>query len=104
MTFRRVSLLARVGLTLAAAAACHQDDLFTPAPPAYAGGAMFARYVSFGNSITAGIQSGGLSDSLQGPAYPVLLARVMGTQFYYPTLNNPGRPPPLPLRFTVPPP
>ena len=55
MTVRRVCLLAGLGVALAAAG-CHQDDLFTPAPPAYAGGAMFARYVSFGNSITAGFQ------------------------------------------------
>jgi len=101
MTFRRVSLLARVGLTLAAAAACNQGDLFTPLPPAYAGGAMFARYVSFGNSITAGIQSAGLSDSLQRLAYPVLLARAMGTPFNYPSLTNPGCPPPIDTLFTA---
>src|SRR5256885_42234 len=101
MPFRRVSLLARVGLTLAAAAACNQGDLFTPLPPAYAGGAMFARYVSFGNSITAGIQSAGLSDSLQRLAYPVLLARAMGTPFNYPSLTNPGCPPPIDTLFTA---
>src|SRR5881296_3973209 len=86
MTVRRVCLLAGLGVALAAAG-CHQDDLFTPAPPEYAGGAMFARYVSFGNSITAGFQSGGLNDSLQRLAYPVLLARAMGTTFYYPSIN-----------------
>jgi len=102
MTFRRVLLLAGFGLT-ALAAGCHNDDLFTPLPPAYAGGAMFARYVSFGNSITAGIQSAGLSDSLQQLAYPVLLARAMGTPFYYPRLNNPGCPPPITVIFTSPP-
>src|SRR6266571_2549346 len=102
MTVRRVCLLAGLGVALAAAG-CHQDDLFTPAPPAYAGGAMFARYVSFGNSITAGFQSFGLSDSLQQLAYPVLLARAMGTQFYYPTLNNPGCPPPITVIFASPP-
>src|SRR5438105_4749803 len=62
--------LLAAGLTLALAAACHQDELFTPLVPSYAGGAMFQRYVSFGNSITAGIQSGGLNDSLQKLAYP----------------------------------
>src|SRR5256714_11158281 len=64
---------------------------------------MFARYVSFGNSITAGFQSFGLSDSLQRLAYPVLLARAMGTAFYYPTLNNPGCPPPITVIFASPP-
>ena len=64
---------------------------------------MFARYVSFGNSVTAGFQSFGLNDSLQRLAYPVLLARAMGTQFYYPSLNNPGCPPPITVIFTSPP-
>src|SRR5205814_9843818 len=38
MMHRRVLLAA--GLSLALAAACHQDDLFTPPVPAYAGGAI----------------------------------------------------------------
>src|SRR2546430_13868475 len=79
------------GLSLAPrAGACHEDELFTPLTPSYKGGAMFTRYVSFGNSITAGFQSFGLSDSLQRLAYPVLLARAMGSPFYYPSLTNPG--------------
>src|SRR5438552_736614 len=102
MTVRRVRLLAGLGVALAAAG-CHQDELFTPLPPQYAAGAMFARYVSFGNSITAGFQSFGLSDSLQRLAYPVLLARAMGTAFSYPTLNNPVCPPPFTLIFSSPP-
>ena len=102
MTVRRVRLLAGLGVALAAAG-CHQDQLFTPLPPQYAAGAMFARYVSFGNSITAGFQSFGLSDSLQRLAYPVLLARAMGTAFSYPSLNNPGCPPPITVIFTSPP-
>ena len=102
MTFRRVSLLAALSVALVAAG-CNQGDLFTPQPPAYAGGAMFARYVSFGNSITAGFQSGGLSDSLQRLGYPVLLAKAMGTPFFYPSLNNPGCPPPITFIFASPP-
>ncbi len=102
MTFRRVSLLAALSVALVAAG-CNQGDLFTPQPPAYAGGAMFARYVSFGNSITAGFQSGGLSDSLQRLGYPVLLAKAMGTPFFYPSLNNPGCPPPITFIFANPP-
>jgi hypothetical protein len=64
---------------------------------------MFTRYVSFGNSITAGFQGFGLSDSLQRLAYPVLLARAMGSPFYYPSLNNPGCPPPITFIFSSPP-
>jgi hypothetical protein len=102
VTSRHVFLSACLGLTLIAVA-CESDDLFTPTPPQYAGGAMFARYVSFGNSITAGIQSFGLSDSTQVLAYPVLLARAMETPFNYPSLNNPGCPPPITNIFTNPP-
>src|SRR6266571_836892 len=87
MTYRRILVAGGLSLALLAAA-CHEDELFTPLPPAYAGGATFARYVSFGNSITAGFQSGGLNDSLQRLAYPLLLARVMGTSFYKPSSNS----------------
>src|SRR6266550_610081 len=86
MTHRRGLLAAGISLVLAAAG-CHEDNLVSPAVPQYTGGAMFQRYVSMGNSITAGFQSGGLNDSLQGLAYPVLLARAMQTTFYYPSIN-----------------
>jgi len=102
MTFRRVSLFAALSVALVAAG-CNSENLVTPPVPAYAGGAMFARYVSFGNSITAGFQSGGLSDSLQRLGYPVLLAKAMGTPFFYPSLNNPGCPPPIDSLFKQPP-
>src|SRR2546422_490032 len=64
---------------------------------------MFTRYVSFGNSIPAGFKGFGLSDSLQRLAYPVLLARAMGSPFYYPSLTNPGCPPPITFIFSSPP-
>ena len=57
MTLRRLSLAAGLGAALVAAG-CHNDELMTPTPPAYTGGAMFDRYVSLGNSITSGFQSG----------------------------------------------
>ena len=92
MMHRRTLLAA--GLSLALAAACHQDELFTPLVPAYTGGALFQRYVSMGNSIAMGIQSGGIDDSSQRVAYPVLVAAVMGgNSFYYPSLAEPGCPP-----------
>jgi len=102
MTLRRFSLAAGLGAVLVAAA-CTNEELMSPSVPAYTGGAMYARYVAFGNSITAGIQSGGLSDSLQQVAYPVLLATAMGTTFHYPKLNNPGCPPPITFIFSSPP-
>src|SRR5438132_10105339 len=108
MPHRRILVAGGLSLALLAAA-CHEDELFTPLTPSYKGGAMFTRYVSFGNSITVGFQSGGLNDSLQGLAYPVLLARAMGTTFYYPrinyvpSLNLYGCPSPITFIFSNPP-
>ncbi len=65
------------------------------APPAIAGGPLFQSYVSLGNSLTAGYQSGGINDSTQQRSYAVLLAQQFGTPFAYPSLSNPGCPPPI---------
>jgi len=97
MTIRRISLAA--GLVLAAVG-CSNDDLITPPVPQYQGGAMFQRYVSMGNSITAGFQSGGINDSTQQQSYVALVAGKMGSPFYYPSLNPPGCPPPFTNIFT----
>ncbi|HXY20600.1 MAG TPA: SGNH/GDSL hydrolase family protein [Gemmatimonadales bacterium] len=62
------------------------------------GGAMFANYVALGTSISAGVQSGGISDSTQRRAYPYLLAQAMGlspnANWFYPGFTAPGCPPP----------
>lgn len=100
MTLRRFSLAAGLGAVLVAAG-CSQDHLMAPTVPTYLGGAMFQRYVSIGNSITAGFQSGGINDSTQRQAYPVLVAAAMGGDpFYYPSLALPGCPPPYTNIFT----
>src|SRR2546427_5982171 len=100
MTHRRVILAAGISVALAAAA-CHEDDLISPPVPPYTGGAMFQRYVSMGNSITAGFQSGGINDSTQKQSYVALVAAAMGSPFYYPSLPNPRCPPPLDSVFTA---
>jgi lysophospholipase L1-like esterase len=74
-------------------AACQNDQLNrpfadTPVDP------LFDRYVSMGNSITAGFQSGGINDSTQLQSYAVLLARAMRSPFFPPLMNRPGCPPP----------
>ena len=87
-----------LGLVLVAAA-CNNDELIRP----YAitpVDALFDRYVSMGNSITAGFQSGGINDSTQLQSYAVLLARAMRSPFYSPLLNKPGCPPPFTNVFT----
>src|SRR5881396_3584227 len=100
MTPRRLSVATGLAVALLAAA-CHQDKLLTPPVPGYTGGEMFVRYVSLGNSLTAGFQSGGINDSTQRQAYPVLVDSVMGGDpFYYPSLTMPGCPPPFTNVFT----
>src|SRR5437763_2337967 len=80
-------------------AACQNDQLNrpfanTPVDP------LFARYVSMGNSITAGFQSGGINDSTQQQSYAVVVAKAMRSPFFPPLLNRPGCPPPYTNVFT----
>ena len=89
---------AALGLLLAAAA-CQNDEVNRPfgnipVDP------LFDRYVSLGNSITAGFQSGGILDSTQNQSYAVLLARGMRSPFFPPLLRRPGCPPPYTNVFT----
>lgn len=89
-----------LGLVLAAAA-CNNDQLnrpfsSTPVDP------LFDRYVSMGNSITAGVQSGGINDSTQQQSYAVLLAQAMRSPFFSPLMNKPGCPPPITNVFAQP--
>ncbi|HEY6785044.1 MAG TPA: hypothetical protein VI159_08830 [Gemmatimonadales bacterium] len=99
MTKTTIRYLAALGILLGAAAACNNDELFhnsteDPVSP------LFTRYVSMGNSITAGFQSNGINDSTQRQAYPVLVARQMHAPFYQPLLNKPGCAPPYTNVFT----
>ena len=90
ISFRGAAALALV----AAVAACtdHSAKVLGPHPQ---GNGLFDSYVSLGNSITAGMQSGGINDSTQKRSYAVLLAGQMGTRFAYPSLAMPGCPPPI---------
>lgn len=96
----RRNILSRAALALAAAAvfttACNDQLLNAPEPV----DGMFARYVSLGNSLTAGFQSAGINDSTQRQAYPVLLAASLGTDFEIPELAQPGCPAPYVNVFT----
>lgn len=90
--------LARAGSLLALAslaAGCHDSNAVVMGPKATGANAIFQNYVSLGNSITAGYQSGGINDSTQQRAYPVLLAAQMHTRFAYPALAMPGCAPPI---------
>ena len=56
---------------------------------------LFTSYVALGNSITAGLQAGGINSTTQSQSYAVLLASGMHTPFSVPYLNAPGCPPPI---------
>jgi hypothetical protein len=89
-------IAASLALLLPVLAACYEDESLNPPdiPPVPSGGPLFQRYVAMGNSITAGVQSAGINDSIQARSYALLLAQAMGTDFGYPRLNMPGCPPP----------
>jgi lysophospholipase L1-like esterase len=84
---------ALAGLVLLGACVGDGDNLITEQTTPL-GGTLFNRYVSMGNSITAGYQSSGLNDSLQVRAYPVLLAQRAGATFNAPLVARPGCPRP----------
>jgi hypothetical protein len=89
----RALALALAGLPLVAGCRADDQEIRQIVGPQL-GGDLFSRYVSMGNSITAGFQSAGINDSTQLRAYPVLLAQQANAQFYVPLLNKPGCPPP----------
>jgi hypothetical protein len=83
---------AALGLVLAAAA-CQNDEVNRPfgnipVDP------LFERYVSMGNSITAGFQSAGINENTQQQSYPFLLSQAMHSPFYLPLMRFPGCPAP----------
>lgn len=92
--FRRVSVLAAAGLIGLAQAGCIEDENFFQ-PDRTETAAFMSRYVALGNSLTAGYMSGGINDSTQQLAYPVLLADRGHVDFVVPSLAMPGCPPPL---------
>jgi lysophospholipase L1-like esterase len=78
------------------AAGCFGDDNNKVLGPRPSGAnSIFQSYVALGNSITAGYQSGGLTDATQRQSYAFLLAQQMGTRYAYASLNAPGCPPPI---------
>ncbi len=83
MSFKRIAVSLLVALPLLGS--CRADDsLNEPA----VNDPIFRRYVSLGNSITAGFQSAGINDSTQQRSYANLLAMAMGTTFNMPVFNN----------------
>jgi hypothetical protein len=95
-------LAAFVGLALPLAMGCRSDESLN-APDLSNNKGLLTRYVSMGNSITAGFQSAGINDSTQLQSYAVLFAHQAGAPFFVPLLNKPGCPAPFDINSTNPP-
>jgi hypothetical protein len=65
-------------------------ELDTPVQNGISGNANFARFVSIGNSITAGYQSGTIYQSGQMYSYGNLIAQQVGTPYATPYVSDPG--------------
>jgi hypothetical protein len=93
---------AALGLALPLLSGCRSDEALN-SPDLSNNGGLLERYVSMGNSITAGFQSAGINDSTQMQSYAVLFAQQAGAPFFVPLLNKAGCPPPFTINTTNPP-
>jgi len=66
-----------------------KTDLTAPAPPS-TGNVSFASFVTLGNSITAGYQSGSLFQSGQIYSYGNQIAKLVNVPFQQPIFSDPG--------------
>jgi len=83
-----------IAFALPFVAGCDSDSLSDTDPRQSSVDPIFDRYVSIGNSITAGFQSDGINTNTQNESYAVLLADQMGTPFDIPAIREPGCPAP----------
>jgi lysophospholipase L1-like esterase len=99
MIFVRLLFLSVFAMTIGG---CSDIDPITPGPVT-TGSADLTRYVAVGNSLTAGVQSGGLVDKFQNVSFPALIAESarLGA-FEMPLVSEPGIPPLLILNSIVP--
>jgi len=91
---QRIRMTAALLLALPLVAGCYDNEPLS-APDLSTSNGLMARYVSMGNSITAGYQSGGINDSTQQRSYAVLFAGRANATFYIPSLQGRGCAPPL---------
>ncbi|NBC85901.1 MAG: SGNH/GDSL hydrolase family protein [Bacteroidetes bacterium] len=84
-----------IAFALPFVAGCDSDSLSDTDPRQSSVDPIFDRYVSIGNSITAGFQSNGINSDTQHESYALRLANAMETEFSIPELRYPGCPPPL---------
>ncbi len=91
---QRIRVAAGLMLALPLLAGCYENDPLN-APDLSTSNGLMARYVSVGNSITAGYQSAGINDSTQQRSYAVLFAGRANAPFFVPSLQGRGCAPPL---------
>ena len=91
---QRTRIAAALVLALPLLAGCYDNDPLN-APDLSTSNGLMARYVSMGNSITAGFQSAGINDSTQQRSYAVLFAGRANAPFFVPSLQGRGCAPPL---------
>jgi phospholipase/lecithinase/hemolysin len=91
---QRTRISAALLLALPLLAGCHDNEPLN-APDLSSSNGLMARYVSMGNSITAGYQSAGINDSTQQRSYAVLFANRANAPFFVPSLQGRGCAPPL---------
>ncbi len=91
---QRTRMIAALVLALPLLAGCYDNDPLN-APDLSTSNGLMARYVSMGNSITAGYQSAGINDSTQQRSYAVLFASRANAPFFVPSLQGRGCAPPL---------
>jgi lysophospholipase L1-like esterase len=91
---QRTRVIAALLLALPLLAGCYENDPLN-SPDLSTSNGLMARYVSMGNSITAGYQSAGINDSTQQRSYAVLFANRANAPFFVPSLQGRGCAPPL---------
>ena len=91
---QRTRVIAALLLALPLLAGCYENDPLN-SPDLSTSNGLMARYVSMGNSITAGYQSGGINDSTQQRSYAVIFANQANAPFFVPSLQGRGCAPPL---------
>src|SRR3990170_2783880 len=89
---KKLLLMVAVLLTSIFLMSCEdRSDLTAPNPPTPNLGAVnFTNFVTIGNSLTAGYQSGSLFESAQMYAFGNLIAQQVGTSYAQPIIADPG--------------
>ena len=87
----KIKLFSILALTVLFVISCDDySELDAPVKNGVSGNANFARFVSLGNSITAGYQSGTIYQSGQMYSYGNLIAQQVGTPYAIPYVADPG--------------